>query len=300
MPTKPLDSILDRDLSIAEAQDILLTATPLMRELVNNGTNVFGRCAQSPSGGADVDLAPMALYRHVLEMTDAVEVLTANCCAAPALPIVRSSFEGLLSLDYIFESDADYEKRSLSWLAEYNRSRIAFYMSLLPDSDRGKQFRAAIAKDKSVNDLLSFPTEDVQTAIDNLERLMNKDHFRDIQTEFERLGKRVPWHGLFGGPPNTQQLANHVGRDAQYDFLYRVWSRVAHARDFSAFLTPVSKTEAGLARIRNPEPIRDVTVFASTFMLDATRKVLLRFRPEEAFKDYYLSEVQSLFDELKG
>jgi len=137
MPTDPLQTVLVRELSIARAKEILSIATPLFQELVNYSTNALIRCATSTQREENEDLAPLALYRHILEMTDAFEVLIASSCAAPTVPILRSTFEGLLSLDYILESKTEYVTRSLSWLATYVHKRIALYETFLPTTPRG-------------------------------------------------------------------------------------------------------------------------------------------------------------------
>jgi len=95
MPTKPLETVIYRDLQIARAKKFLASATPLFQELVNYGSNALIRCVSSTSRGENEDLAAMNLYRHILETTDAFEVLIAACCASPTVPIVRSSFEAV-------------------------------------------------------------------------------------------------------------------------------------------------------------------------------------------------------------
>ena len=103
MPSAPLESILYRELSKAQAKEVLAKATPLLQELVNYSTHALARCATSPSGEIDVDLSILALYRHIIEITDAIEVLVSQCCAEASSPLLRSSFEALISIEYILE-----------------------------------------------------------------------------------------------------------------------------------------------------------------------------------------------------
>jgi hypothetical protein len=44
MSTEPLESILNRDLSIAQSKEALDVAIPVLQELVNHGTNALMRC----------------------------------------------------------------------------------------------------------------------------------------------------------------------------------------------------------------------------------------------------------------
>ena len=50
MPTEPLKSILDRDLSKTLGKQTIELAVPLLRELVNDATHVFARCHDSAKG----------------------------------------------------------------------------------------------------------------------------------------------------------------------------------------------------------------------------------------------------------
>ena len=231
-------------------------------------------------------------------MTDAFEVLIAQSCAAPTVLLIRSSFEALLSLEYILESDSDYINRSLSWLGGYAHRRLDSYESFLPDMPRGKQYQAAVMKDGSMKDLPMPPADEVQKAVDNLRSFLARDQFAPIEAEFATSKKRPEWYRLFGGPSNLQQLSYHLNRHAQYDFLYRQWSTVTHAHDFPSFIARTTDGHTAIRGIRDPEPIRDVSRFAATFIIRATRLLLAKFRPGESFEAYYESEVRDRFLEL--
>lgn len=147
---------------------------------MNFATNAFVRCLSYSEGGENVDLAPFSLHRHVMEMTDAVEVLLSNACPVPAIPILRSSFEAILSLEFIVEDEELYERRSLTWLVSYVRKRLALYEFLLSTSSRGQEFLELIEQDKTIRDFPLPPEEDVEAAIDNLRKLLAREQFEEI------------------------------------------------------------------------------------------------------------------------
>lgn len=245
MPTKPLESVLYREFSKTQAKASLGLITPLLQELINNGTNVLIRCATSVTGEENEDLAAFALYRHILEMTDAFEVLIGESCSTPTEPVLRSTFEALMALEYILESEKDYVSRSLLWLMQYVRSRISLYESFLPTTRKGQQFQAALKRDKSIRNWNQEPINDAQKAIENLEKLLTGPQFSTIlaeDTDLSKTRRKIEWYSLFGGPKNLQELASYLKRDVQYEVLYRQWSKVAHAYDFSNF---IGRTMAG-------------------------------------------------------
>lgn len=298
MPTNPLQTVIYRELQIQRAQKFLAVATPLFQELVNYGSNALIRCATSSRRGENEDLAPLNLYRHILEMTDACEVLLASSCAIPCILLIRSSFEALMGMEFIFETEVMYVKRSLAWLLAYAYKRRSTYESMLEDSPRGKEFRAAVAKDKWTRDVPVFPQDKIQAAIDNMDKLLARPQFAEIEAEYRSFKNRPEWYQLFGGPPNIQQLAYRLNHHVQYDFLYRHWSAVSHAQDFSNFIAVDSTGESGVRGIRDAGSLQEVSRFAATLMVEATRILIKEFRPTEDFSTYYVREVSPLFREL--
>jgi Family of unknown function (DUF5677) len=75
-------------------------------------------------GGDDESLAPFILYQQLIEQTDGIEVLFSASCVNAAVPLLRSAFETVLSLEYILVSERHVEQRSLAWTAAYLHRRI--------------------------------------------------------------------------------------------------------------------------------------------------------------------------------
>jgi hypothetical protein len=169
---------------------------------------------------------------------------------------------------------------------------------MLEDSPRGKGFRASVRKDKWNKDVPVLPQDKVRTAIDNLEALLKREQFVEIEAEYQSFPKRPHWYQLFSGPPNIQQLAYRLNHHAQYDFLYRQWSAVAHAHDFSKFIGVDSTGESGIRGIRDAGDLQEVSRFQAAFIVEATRIMLLEFRPDEEFSEYYKVEVGDSFRQI--
>lgn len=290
MPTEPLDFILYRELSIAAAKELINIVSSLLQELVNFSTNALVRCATSVSGGIDEDLALLASYRHIIEITNGIEVLLSQCCAAPAIPSLRSSFEAYLSIEYIVEDEQEYARRSLSWLVGYIHQRLEMYERLDPSTNRGIQSANIMRDDQLFSRLQLPPVPDVQIEITNLQTLLAKPHLQLVEAEYSRL-RRPKWHHLFGGPQSFYDLAQHLNKGGQYDFLYRYWSRVSHSQDLLSYLSRDAQGEPTIGNLRNPEDIRQVASFAASFILAATRLVISKIRPDESLSNWYRQEV---------
>ena len=297
MPTKPLQSLLYRELSKVEAKDLIANASPLLKELINYSTNAFARCQDSATGAENEDLAILILYLHIIEMTDGVETLIAQSCPVPAIPLIRSSFEAVLSMEYILETD--YEVRSLSWLADYARNRLAFYDLVDPQTARGNAFQKSRMSDDVAKNIPLPPLELVHTSAENLRKFLARPQFQPIQVEFERCKKKLkrkpPWYSLFGGPRNIQQLAHNRRQGARYDVLYRQLSMISHAQDVSRFMAGTTAGEPAFKALRGSEQINEIATFASVSILSATRLALGKFRPGENISSWYKAEVREHF-----
>jgi len=295
MPTEARHDVLYRELSIVDAKEMIDIASPLLQEVINFATHVFVRCISYSDGDENVDLAPYALYRHIMELTDGIEVLVSKACPSPAIPLLRSSFEGLLALEYILEDSKSYVHRSLSWLTSYVIKRLNIYETLISTTDRGHEFLRAIEEDKNVRDFPLPPQDEIQDAIDNLHSLLSRNQFREIILERSKCAREPKWYSMFDGPKNLRELSRYLSRTAQYDVLYRQWSMSTHAQDFSPFITRDLQGEPAIRGLRETKSIKKVTVFATTFLLDATRILIEKFHPGEPWGNWYLREVRERY-----
>ncbi len=293
MPTKPHEAILYRELSKVEVIDTIEIASKLLKEQVNFGTNALVRCITSANGEVDVDLAIFALYRHMIEMTDGIEVLISQACVIPALPLLRSSFESYLSIDYILESELEYKKRSLSWLVGYTHERLNMYERLDPSTNKGKELKKVFDDDQIASTILPLEQplqEENKKAIANLLSFLTKDHIKPIDSEYNRF-RNPKWHRLFDGPKSTRDLAIYLKKGGFYELFYRSWSRTSHAQDLLSFIRRTSEGESAIGKIRDTKEMTSIAGYASTLLLGATRMAVKKFRPEEDLSGWFKREI---------
>ena len=299
MPTKPLEKLLYRELSRVAAKGLVDIASPLLQELVNFSTNAFARCASSSKGKTDEDVAVLTLYLHVIEMTDAIEVLVSESCPAPARTLLRSSFEATLYIEYILEKESEYVERSLAWLVGYVHNRLQAYRLFSPAAPSDKSIRKALREHKS-EAMQALEVRDPAQAIENLEGFLTHPHILPIERLFEEH-RRWKWYQILDSSLcNLRALARHLEREAEYQILYRQWSSVSHGHDLSRFLAKSSDGDPGFRSLRDPSSIREVAGHAASFILRATRLVLGRFRPGEDLSRWYAAEVRERYILITG
>jgi len=304
MPTKPLEAILFRDLSKAEAKEDIETASQVLQELVNFATNALARCSTSTSltRKENEDVAVLALYRHIIELTDGIEVLLSQSCAMAAIPVLRSSFEALLAIEYLLENESYYVQRSLAWIVSYTHKRINMYDRLDSSTQKGQEAKKLFDRDKvmTASTMKFAPISDIQKAKANLQAVLTKPNIQPIEIEYleqikSKKNNNIQWYSLFGGPGKFRDLAQQLQRGGFYEILYRQWSTSVHGEDFSSFLDNTNKGNPAIRRLRDPAQIRDIANFASVFLLEATRLIIKKLRPGEDLATWYKREIQKNF-----
>ncbi len=304
MPTEALETLLNRDLSNVAGKDARDINSPLLQELVNYATNVYGRCSNSPIIEENKDAAVLILYLHITEMVDGVEVLISQSCPTPAIPLIRSAFEAILAIEYILEKDIpekDYVNRSLAWLAAYTHERISSYERLDPATKKGQEYEKIRAKDQLSKTLEIFPAlnkhqlEQARSARATLEQMLAKPQFEQIETERKNHKGKPKWYQLFGGPSTLELLARYLNRGAEYEMFYRKWSATTHASDLSRFVERLSQADPTIRVIRDFREIRIISLYAASFILTATHLILRKFHPGENVDVWYKREIRTRY-----
>jgi hypothetical protein len=308
MPTDAHEGILAREFVAVSASHVTEKTSRLLREIVNHATMAFVRCEQEATSGLDVHLAPFCLYRHIIEVTDGIEVLLASCCATPSLPLLRSSYEALLSLEYILKEPATFERRSLSWIAMYSIRRLEAYEAMDRTTPPGLQMEEERIADELGHTVRPVDPVAVDNARHNMELLLNKPHLLPFMEAYRELNgrrgrrRRVFWSELHGGPSTLNKLAATMKQPLTHRLLHGHWSEAGHAVDFSKFLLHKPGERTAVRPLRDPSDAFEVAGVAATFLMAATQHMLAQYRPgeEDAYRRWYVGEVRDLFREITG
>jgi hypothetical protein len=297
MPTDEFKPVLDRAQAIANAKPLIDRVCPLLREVVNHATWAVQRChaASDAIGDENEDLAAFILYRHLIELTDSIEVLYASSCADAAVPLLRAHLEAAVSLEYILRDD--YKRRSLAWVCGYQR--IASHEMLDAKTASGARFATLHEQG------LGTPPEayDAGPPVAALRSVLAREQFRELEATYERLQRehrRPPdWFQLVG-VRNRRVLAQAVDREFEYVTLYGFWSAYSHAADASRYLRPGRHPgETGFSSVRTPHAMAGHAVIPIGLMVNATRLMIDHFRAGESIAPWYAREIQRPFEELR-
>jgi len=303
MPTDEFKKLLDREFSKKAIEPISSIATPLLQELVNNGLMVFWRCENEAAkpGEENEDVAAVALYRHVIEMVDAIEVMVAHSCGTAAIPVLRSAFEGTLRLLYLLGDEAKYAERSLSWLVSEMHGTIKDQQTLEPGTSQGQHF--AKLYEKEFNRMRSLKADsEIADEIQYFEDLLFSPQLSSVAGEYrevKRRTKRSPeWFSLYGGPSNRLELAIRVGMGSVYQLLYRDWAALSHGGDLRRYFDSDESGQTLIDGVRRPTELRDISLIAANLLLSTTRAMIRKFRKGEDLEPGFRRESKPLMDRL--
>jgi Family of unknown function (DUF5677) len=295
MPTEPYDPILNRDPKTLP-KVIPEILTPCLREVVNYATNFYQRCQVSKEFKSDDTFPILALYLHLIQMTDSIEVLISNGCTQPANLLLRSSFEAKLAIKYMLEKDT--KQRALCWMTKNIIDKIEQYRKIDPGLPQNETFIH-----NSESELCIPPpnisTDKINNIISNLKASLGRPGYKETYEEYlastKNKNKYAEWYSFYNGPKTLKQLATHFGEAPIYQNLYASWSRMSHFSDADHLTVHLDDGDHILGPIRNSENCIHIGNTAISTMLDITQLIAKKFRPYESnrFDVWYPKEVRN-------
>ena len=295
MPTDSFDPILNRDMAKVIANPVIDVASPVLKEAVNFATNLYPRCQTSKEGKKGEAFSLLALFLHVIQSIDAVEVLVSQSCGAPANLILRSALEAKLSIEYICERKS--EKRSAAWAVKHILQEIEFYKNYSPADPKGVRFRETW-EEGDWGKFAGFPSlVEASKVIKGLEEKLKSPTYADVYKDYQQMiqgrSKLPEWYSLYGGPKNLWELSQHFKHGVEYEMFYKAWSKQSHANDTHHLTLPMPDGSSILGPLRSPLDLVTVSTGGLIIMLDTMMLMLKKFRSEEItyFKDWHSKEI---------
>ena len=292
MPTEPYKPILDRNLiKDLPQRNPIAEVTATLREAVNYATNAFHRCEESRRGRKEESLPVLVCFLHMIQMTDAIEVLLSSGCGPPASVLLRSSFEAKLTVEHILKCDS--KRRGYDWLVCYVLQEIKVL-----ERFGSPEFCDAL----SSSGLGGIPTDEIDklpAVIERLKSTLERPGYTEAYSEYRKLrtarkGSRVEWYALHDGPSTIRGLAKRLHQEVLYETLYHSTSKVTHGQDINHLLFPMKNGPSVFAHLRDPLKVLPVVGNALTFLLGTTFLMLREYRSGEAsFRHWYQSEMMS-------
>ncbi|GEP94681.1 DUF5677 domain-containing protein [Chitinophaga cymbidii] len=265
-------------------------------EIVNFGTNILAHDFQTRMKG-DECLAPVALFRHSLDLMDSIANLLMLGSSDTAKILLRTLFETVLYLDYIFVKDTD--RRSLNYLIHERYTTVSLNSKYDLTTKTGIANWDILKKEGWVNsiDISQYRHSEIY---DEVELWLKTGKHKNIIDEIERIkGKNrnsppPQWYTLFNGPKTIKELARTLKMLTFYEIYYRTWSNNVHSggRHSGVFkFNYEGKVE--MMHLRNHSDIDIVSQNTCNFGLHILNKFIRSRLPDK------LTEFQTWYDGYK-
>lgn len=300
---KPHERLLDRHRAQVENQEYLEVLDSAASGLINEATWIFARCWES-AATALTDEVILVLYRHMIEMADAMHILLLRSASVPARLPLRSLFEVLLYIEHLL--DTDTENRARAYVVGSYLWGLRWARRMEKGSQARKQFVKEVGSDRLVTPpMIAGWTVDPQE-IQQTEAHLKSPEFAPIYEKFQQFKKdRKRWprwyEGLTPKISNLNALALRLGRGAQY-VLYDHWSRAMHPDLLAVHIERESDASGKgyLRELRDGTDISQIAHGLAWFLKDGTKALLERYRPGEAirFETTFSEQLWPLFRQL--
>ncbi len=303
MNHEPQREILDPERAKLDSKDLIETACPLLRELVNLGTYAARIALECPRQEELPAFPLMASFLHVVELADALEVLIQESCAWAGAPLCRSMFEALLAFEYIAGSEAT--PRAAAWWVGTMHARVDYIRRIDPRTAQGQDFLIQVSADKSLAGWGIMPVEHIDRFNSSVEDFVKRDEYVEAEAEYQRLsterrGRLVPWYALFGGPTTIRDLARYVKRGAQYEVLYRQWSQIVHPENLTRWILTNTAGPPAVNRLRDPKVLHDIAFYTANFVAEGIADLMEWFAADRLHEAVPGPAYVALYERLRA
>lgn len=282
---EPHRRVLDREIGGSTNEEFFRLVDDVLSEAVNRSTYTFARCWETVPETIQGQM-PLLLFRHCLEMADAVHVLVMESASAPARLQLRSLYEGVLFLEYMLE--ADTQLRVTTYIASSYLWGLRSARRMQRGSPERRQF---------VKELQSGPLADptlvgrLMTTKEDVAKYENALQSPDLAAGYASLRAYKQKHGRWPAAwyiavdetlHSLRDLAIHLGRGVEY-VRYDLWSRSVHPDLLAVHMirNPTS-TEQRVRKLRDGDRITDAVVVCVDLLRDANVLALRHARPAES------------------
>jgi len=300
MPESEFKPILDRDKHEGDARQHFSKQIDLLVDLANYGSNLIPRAYDSSSKKLEDIVVIGVLLKQVVSMIDAVEILVSEGAVGPANLQARAAFESSLYIDWILMSESE-RKAKYYYVSDLRNQRL-WALRLKTGTPEKQVFSKALSylgkhlETARLEDL-EKEAEEVLAKIDSL---LTRNAWNEISLAFDKkknkkTGAETYWYKMLG-VSSIRQLAEHVGRLAEYDLFYSRSSEVMHAASYRDHIQ-FHKGIVFFEPIRQLKDMHNLLRFINSVAISSYMSVLKHYRPGELthFTRKYMRDWRTAF-----
>ncbi|MDB5243146.1 MAG: hypothetical protein JWP57_3771 [Spirosoma sp.] len=189
----PVDNIIPRKADPA-VEELMSKLNTVINSFVDFGSNILKWDTEVRRLEA-YNTPIMMSFRHFLELTDSISIFIKESSVDPCKIILRGMLETYFNLEYLFKEDT--ANRGMAFLVWHLHEKIKSCEDADPTTERGKQLRIRLNKDKFTNNV-KLPIEadpKIQAKKSSFEKRLKEPVYQKAEQEYQRLrnqGKKNP------------------------------------------------------------------------------------------------------------
>jgi len=294
--------LLNREEAKKNVEEHFKDQNKLLSDLTEYGSNLILRAIDSSKRELHDIIICGVLLKQVVSMLSAVQsLIEAGLIHAAFLP-ARAAFEASIYSDWIMFSDS--KRKALCYIVSDLRNQRLWSLRSIkgtPEEVIFDPIPKSIGLDIHNEPNLSI---DAKRALLEINKILGLPDFKEIDEEFEqRKGKRkndLQWYELVGAQ-SIRQIANAVGRIAEYETFYAKGSKISHSASFKDHIR-FGKDIVTFKTIHHLEGIDMVFSFIFGVAFQSFQNILRHYRPDELprFSDKYVKEWRKPYRSIKS
>lgn len=274
----------------------------LLSDLTDYGSNLILRAFDSSKKELPDIVICGVLLKQVVSMFAAVQSLVeAGMVHAAFLP-ARAAFEASIYSDWIMFSDTD--RKALCYIVSNVRNERLWALRAIKGTPEEITFDPI---PKSIGlDINNEPNlrNNAEKSLIEINSILALPKFKEINKEFDqRKGKRkidLKWYKI-AGIQSIRQIAEAVGRIAEYETFYSKGSSISHSASFRDQIV-FGDNSVNFISIYHLEGIDFLFSFVFAIAFQSYQNILRYYRPTELprFLKKYLEEWRKAYRSIKS
>lgn len=297
----PVSNIVVRELS-NENKAYLSKHAATIEELVNFGSQVLASLSdrnESKDKG-DYNVVPITFLRQSLDLLDSISISVATGSAVGARILLRSLFEMMLYVEYLFKTDGDIKKKSYAYLTSAQIENIKYWQSLKVKSSG-----------TTTNNDITI-TEEVMAEIQNhaevKKELFELPGYKDAYKRYWEIlkidnkksqvishtQKNPKWYNYYDKSNNIFQLCEHLGTFGNLTFttlyrhFYSPFSKYVHSSNvFDGNIAAGQDGKTDVFQLRYGKDINTIPDYCVMFASTIFKTYIIKLVPEQAAQLLY-------------
>jgi hypothetical protein len=284
-----------------EVKDYLKDYFSVYSELINTGMKtVSAILAIDQESNKAIELPPILLFRHILELADGLSELYSKECVLASIPISRTLIEAFFQLDYMLSSKDKFENKSYAYLYAVQKKRLLQYERFLQEASKG--FSQRLKKDKYLKGKFEMEADEVEEFKKHIALYKSNISQETFSIFREKEFKENDyWYKLLLNSNKIEVITEHLEKQALYEFYYRKLSRFLHANDIIDYYVVSRDEYRHIKALRQyPHDVNELIETNLYFLASSIRVFLSFFIDKYPDITVYKDEVTRSYNKLKS